>query len=232
MDKKETPYYFSVIDRKTKKIICTGLAVQWKYINGYKFVSTDGIYFFKESYNNKIVGGGDKFQIVKDLTDQITVLEKLPDHYNAVPWNSRWKDPNINNRNCDVGAIKNFDSLLIDVSSIDVYVEVPIDKECIPLINALNSIPDIVTTTSCCGHGKRYFSIFFYVYSLDAIIKLCDSVTNKNIRIIVAINVLKNEGKIVFPHKLLFMLCIDNIKGPEAYKIADEYAREILKKYN
>lgn len=75
MDKKETPYYFSVIDRKTKKIICTGPAVQWKYVNGYKFVSTDGIYFFKESYNDKLVGGGDKFQIVKDLTDQITILE-------------------------------------------------------------------------------------------------------------------------------------------------------------
>lgn len=231
MDKKETKYFFSVIDRKTKKIICTGRATQWKYINGYKFVSTDGIYFFKESYNDKIVGG-DKFQIVKDLTDQITVLEKLPDHYNTVPWNSRWKDPNINNRTCDTCTIKNIDSLLIDVSSIDVYIEVPIDKECIPLINALNSIPGIVTATSCCGHGKKYFSIFFYAYNLDSVIKLCDSITNKNIRISVAINELKTEDKIVFPHKLMFMLCIYNVKGSEAYKIADEYAREILKKYN
>lgn len=118
------------------------------------------------------------------------------------------------------------------MSTVDVYVEVPIDKECIPLINALNSIPGIVTTTSCCGHGKRHFSIFFYVYNLDAIIKLCDSVINKNIRISVAINELKIEDKIVFPHKLLFMLYIDNVKGPEAYKIADECAYEILKKYN
>ena len=44
-----------------------------------------------------------------------------------------------------------------------------------------------MTATSCCGHGKKYFSIFFYAYNLDSVIKLCDSITNKNIRISVAI---------------------------------------------
>lgn len=87
-----------------------------------------------------------------------------------------------------------------------------------------------MTATSCCGHGKKYFSIFFYAYNLDSVIKLCDSITNKNIRISVAINVLKN-GVIVYPHKLMFMLCIDNVKGSEAYKIADECAYEILKNH-
>ena len=88
-----------------------------------------------------------------------------------------------------------------------------------------------MTATSCCGHGKKYFSIFFYAYNLDSVIKLCDSIINKNIRISVAINELKTENKIVFPHKLMFMLCIDNVKGSEAYKIADECANEILKNH-
>lgn len=62
MDKKKLRITLVLLIGKPKKIICTGPAVQWKYINGYKFVSTDGIYFFKESYNNKIVGGGTSFK--------------------------------------------------------------------------------------------------------------------------------------------------------------------------
>lgn len=35
------------------------------------------------------------------------------------------------------------------------------DKECIPLCDALNSIPGITTVCSCCGHDKKSFSIWF-----------------------------------------------------------------------
>ena len=41
--------------------------------------------------------------------------------------------------------------------------EMEIDKECADLCNALNSLPAIVTISSCCGHGKSPFSIFFKV---------------------------------------------------------------------
>lgn len=34
------------------------------------------------------------------------------------------------------------------------------DKECIPLCDALNSLPDVETTESCCGHCKDRFMIF------------------------------------------------------------------------
>lgn len=35
------------------------------------------------------------------------------------------------------------------------------DKECIHICDALNSIPDVRTTESCCGHCKDRFRIFF-----------------------------------------------------------------------
>ena len=35
------------------------------------------------------------------------------------------------------------------------------DTECIPLCNALNSLPGVTTTSSCCGHCKNKFMIFF-----------------------------------------------------------------------
>jgi len=36
-----------------------------------------------------------------------------------------------------------------------------IDKECRGLCDALNSIPGISTSASCCGHGKQNFRIWF-----------------------------------------------------------------------
>ena len=35
------------------------------------------------------------------------------------------------------------------------------DEECIPLCDALNSLPGVETTSSCCGHCKNDFMIFF-----------------------------------------------------------------------
>ena len=35
------------------------------------------------------------------------------------------------------------------------------DDECIPLCDALNSLPGVETTSSCCGHCKNDFRIFF-----------------------------------------------------------------------
>lgn len=36
-----------------------------------------------------------------------------------------------------------------------------IDKECVPLINAMNQCRGIDTIESCCGHGKSTFRIYF-----------------------------------------------------------------------
>ena len=51
------------------------------------------------------------------------------------------------------------------------------DKECIPICDALNSIPDVHTTESCCGHCKDRFRVFFTCdnpYSLAIIARVFD----------------------------------------------------------
>jgi len=40
------------------------------------------------------------------------------------------------------------------------------DPECVKLCRAINKIPGLQTTESCCGHGKDKFMIWFEVKSL------------------------------------------------------------------
>jgi len=44
-----------------------------------------------------------------------------------------------------------------------------VDKEIVPLLDALNSIPFVVTYDSCCGHGKREPHISLRFGSIKAI---------------------------------------------------------------
>ena len=44
------------------------------------------------------------------------------------------------------------------------------DKDqCLDLCKALNRIPGITTTESCCGHGKTNYHIFFLAKSLEGL---------------------------------------------------------------
>jgi hypothetical protein len=44
-----------------------------------------------------------------------------------------------------------------------------VDPECVPLCDALNAMPYIVTTSSCCGHSIRPFRVFFETKSFKAL---------------------------------------------------------------
>jgi hypothetical protein len=44
-----------------------------------------------------------------------------------------------------------------------------IDPECLALCNALNRLPGIETFSSCCGHGRNPFTIFFTARRLTAL---------------------------------------------------------------
>jgi len=43
------------------------------------------------------------------------------------------------------------------------------DKECISLCKAINSISGLQTTESCCGHGDTPFRVWFTTEDLDAL---------------------------------------------------------------
>lgn len=44
-----------------------------------------------------------------------------------------------------------------------------IDMEIVPLLVAMNAMPGIKTTESCCGHGRRGISIWFRFDSLESL---------------------------------------------------------------
>jgi hypothetical protein len=46
------------------------------------------------------------------------------------------------------------------------------DKECVPLCNAINTIPGLVTDSSCSGHNKGPLHIWFHVSDLALIANL------------------------------------------------------------
>jgi hypothetical protein len=37
------------------------------------------------------------------------------------------------------------------------------DEQCVPLCDAINAIPGLVTSESCCGHGRESFKIWFHL---------------------------------------------------------------------
>ena len=36
-----------------------------------------------------------------------------------------------------------------------------VDKACVNLLDAMNSLPGVATSESCCGHGKGFFDVWF-----------------------------------------------------------------------
>src|SRR5574337_2080209 len=46
------------------------------------------------------------------------------------------------------------------------------DVECIAICDAINRIPGLHTTESCCGHGKERFRIFLDIENLNVLSKL------------------------------------------------------------
>ena len=52
------------------------------------------------------------------------------------------------------------------------------DRECVKLCNAMNSIPGIETFCSCCGHGKGCMWIDFHAKSMGSIIPIINYVSH------------------------------------------------------
>jgi len=47
-----------------------------------------------------------------------------------------------------------------------------IDAECVPLCDALNALPGIRTSSSCCGHGEHPHRIFFGAETIDSLLPI------------------------------------------------------------
>lgn len=59
----------------------------------------------------------------------------------------------------------------------EIKYDVYMDKECIPLCDALNQLPGVKTFESCCGHLQRRYAIWLYTanpYSMAVIARAFD----------------------------------------------------------
>jgi len=51
----------------------------------------------------------------------------------------------------------------------DWQVPSDIDPECVDLCRAMNALPGIKTTESCCGHGRSSYNVYFHADNLDCL---------------------------------------------------------------
>ena len=59
----------------------------------------------------------------------------------------------------------------------EIKYDIYMDKECIPLCDVLNTLPDVRTFESCCGHLKRKYVVYLYTdnpYSMAVIARALD----------------------------------------------------------
>lgn len=95
------------------------------------------------------------------------------------------------------------------------------DPQCIDICNALNSLPGIETTESCCGHNKNSFMIFFKVKnSKQGLFFLTRCVDRRYWRYGNDWTLELNVGDMFIDKHLpiTYFLHSGNIKGQKAYK--------------
>lgn len=59
----------------------------------------------------------------------------------------------------------------------EIKYDIYMDKECIPLCDALNQLPGVKTFESCCGHLQRSYAVWFHTanpYSMAVIARALD----------------------------------------------------------
>ena len=88
-----------------------------------------------------------------------------------------------------------------------------LDKEVVPLVDALNAMEGVVTVESCCGHGKDPFYIWFYAESVDTVRPLFELVSTRR------------GWRIIFQD---YIFCLKGPKGEGAYRESEQLAVAIV----
>jgi hypothetical protein len=99
------------------------------------------------------------------------------------------------------------------------------DKECIKICDALNSIPYVETESSCCGHGRMAFLIFLKTDNVRQLFPLMRQLSHNYC----------NNGwtcelslSDMYDSPVSYLLHSNKLVGEEAYKSADKMAERII----
>ena len=195
--------YFKIIDIKSNKVIASGRCISDKIeyrnmdVPFLPLISFDNKFFFRFNTSTKY-----KVDIVDD---KLPFLLNIPDTYKICLW--KYADKNLT---ADVYRDYGIDEL---------------DKEVEYLVKQLNKIPNISTSSSCCGHNR---------IPLWVLINFSD---NTNLKLFEGM--LKREFKDEFTFELdkeCNLITIYKLKtnciGKKAYKLANDLGNCIDKYIN
>lgn len=84
-----------------------------------------------------------------------------------------------------------------------------VDKELIPMLNIINSIPGVRTVFSCCGHGKNDFYLSL-AYTSCQTRSFIDNIFQRNGCLIKGFNDEDTNNKYICKFKILDMHCVSN----------------------
>jgi hypothetical protein len=103
------------------------------------------------------------------------------------------------------------------------------EPECIPLCNALNSIPGIRTTESCCGHGNGPFMVFFYLADLRKVryLSVIGRVFSRNYGVPPGWSCTLHNSDVPKTTPS-FMICSGSVRGDQAYRDSGYIASNIM----
>ncbi len=147
----------AIVDNKTGNIVCAGFATACKHTDPVHrdmlLISLDGRNYFNLD---------DHPTYHFEWYDGEPIDFINPYGYKVIPWKeSRYYDP----------------------MTVDVYQDHPyeeIDAEVAPLVDAMNTIPAIYTTGSCCGHGQTEMYVTFTIASLSSFNRLIQAIIATN----------------------------------------------------
>lgn len=132
--------YIQVIDIHTGNVIAAGKVITCKSNAQNCGISFDGKYFFKQTENLSY----------KEVSYADTfIAETFPDYIIVDHWRNFTENNNV------------------DIYRDFCYDE--IDKEIKGFIDELNTLPNITTVSSCCGHGSGFWYIEFVFNDFDTL---------------------------------------------------------------
>ena len=103
------------------------------------------------------------FKKLEKVGEPFTIVGKLYQHYKVfdiynVCGDGFWCVHNYKAKTLTIEIKQNKEDMEAKNNN---YYDGRMDEECIPLCDVLNSLPGVETTSSCCGHCKNDFMIFF-----------------------------------------------------------------------
>ena len=104
------------------------------------------------------------------------------------------------------------------------------DPECVPLCKAINSIPGLETTCSCCGHGESSFDIWFWAKTVRSLYVLARAIDRRYGGPEEWCCLVEDMDLVDKP--VVFRLTSGESRGPEAYARASIIVASIFEALN